>query len=45
MDKNLCKKFLSAECPNNCDFTNWCKNYDQLKKEVEKQQKKDKRDL
>jgi hypothetical protein len=31
--RNQCPKFLSAECPNNCHYDDWCKYYKELHKE------------
>lgn len=34
--RTQCKKFLSAECSNNCHYDDWCKYLKQLIKESEK---------
>lgn len=33
--RNQCRKFLSAECPNNCHYVDDCKYVGELRKEVE----------
>ena len=34
--RTQCPKFLSAECPNNCHYDDWCKYFKVLKENAKK---------